>query len=49
MSGEFDSKKDSQSKKFKQRAQIFKKLSFRMLYHSKLSGLHYFDNMAIIH
>ena len=32
-----------------QRPQIFVKLSFRELYDSKLSGLHPFDNMAIIH
>ena len=31
------------------RLQIFVKLSFRELYNSKLSGLHPFDNMAIIH
>ena len=49
MSGEFDSRKDSQSAKFKQRPQIFVKLSFRELCSSKLSVLHAFDNMAIIH
>ena len=49
MSGEFDSRKDSQSTKFEQRPQIFIKLSFRELCDSKLSGLHAFDNMAIIH
>ena len=49
MSGEFDSRKDSQSTKFEQRSQIFVKLSFRELCDSKLSGLHTFDNMAIIH
>ena len=49
MSGEFDSRKDSQSKKFEQRPQIFVKLSFRELSDSKLSGLHPLDNMAIIH
>ena len=49
MSGEFDSRKDSQSIKVKQRPQIFVKLSFRKLGNSKLSGLHHFDNMAIIH
>ena len=37
MSGEFDSKKDSQSTKFGQRPQIFIKLC-----DSKLSGLHPF-------
>ena len=49
MSGEFDSRKDSQSTKFEQRPQIFVKLSFRELCDSKLSGLHASDNMAIIH
>ena len=49
MSGEFDSRKDSQSTKFEQRPQIFVKLSFRELCDSKLSGLHAFDNMAKIH
>ena len=48
MSGEFDSRKDSQSTKFVRRPQIFVKLSFRELCNSKLSGLHAFDNMAII-
>ena len=48
MSGEFDSRKDSQSTKFKRRPQIFVKVSFRVLYDSKLSGLHAFDNIAII-
>ena len=48
MSGEFDSRKDSQSTKFKWRPQIFVKLSFRELCDSNLSGLHAFDNMAII-
>ena len=47
MSGEFDSRNDSQSTKFEQRPQIFLKLSFRELHDSKLSGLHAFDNMAI--
>ena len=47
MSGEFDSRKDSQSIKFEQRRQEFVKLSFRDLGNSKLSGLHVFDNMAI--
>ena len=46
---EFDSRKDSQSTKFEQRSSIFAKLSIRELYDSKLSGLHAFDNMAIIH
>ena len=49
MSEEFDSRKDSQSIKFKQRPQILIKLSFRELCDSKLSGLRTFDNMAIIH
>ena len=49
MSGEFDSRKDSQSTKFEQRPQIFVKLNLRELCYSKLSGLHPFDNMAIIH
>ena len=48
MSGEFGSRKDSQLTKFERRPQIFIKLSFRELYDSKLSGLHPFDNMAII-
>ena len=47
MSGEFDSRKDSQSTKFERRPQIFVKLSFRELRNSKLSGLHAFDNMDI--
>ena len=41
--------KNSQSIKFERRPQIFVKLSFRELCDSKLSGLHAFDNMAIIH
>ena len=49
MSGEFDSRKDSQSTKLKLRPQIFVKLSFKELRNSKLSRLHTFDNMAIIH
>ena len=49
MSGEFDSRKDSQSAKFEQRPQIFVKLSFRELCNSKLSHLHAFDNMTITH
>ena len=49
MSGEFDSRKDSQPKKFEQRPEIFVKLSFRELRNSKLSGLHAFDDLAIIH
>ena len=46
MSGEFDSRKDSQSTKFERRPRIFVKLSFRELCGSKLSGLHPFDNMV---
>ena len=49
MAGEFDSRKDSQSTKYEQRPQIFIKVSFREVCDSKLSGLHTFDNMAIIH
>ena len=49
MSEEFDSTKDSQSTKFKQRPQIFVKPSFRELRDLKLSGLQAFDDMAIIH
>ena len=45
---EFDLTKDSQSRKFVQRPEIFVKLGFRELRDSKLSGLHAFDNMAII-
>ena len=49
MSGEFNSRKDSQSTKFKQKSQIFIKLKFRELSNSKLSGLHAFNNMVIVH
>ena len=49
MSGEFDSRKDLQSKKLERRPQIFVQLSFRELCDSKLLGLYAFDNMAIIH
>ena len=49
MSGEFDSKKDSQSIKFKQRPQIFAKLSFKELCDSKLSDLHPSNDMATIY
>ena len=49
MSGEFDSRKDAQSTKFERRPQIFVKLSFRELCDSKLSELHAFDNVTIIH
>ena len=48
MSGEFDSRKDSQSTKFERRPQVFAKPSSRELCDSKLSGLHAFDNMVII-
>ena len=40
---------DSHSTKFERMPQIYVKLSFRELCNSKLSGLHLFDNMAIIH
>ena len=49
MSGEFDSRKDSQSTKFEQRSQILVELSFREMCDSKLFGLHPFDNMVIIY
>ena len=54
MSGEFDLRKDSQLRKFQRNIceifpRIFVKLSFRELCYSKLSGLHAFDDMAIIH
>ena len=49
MLGEFDSRKDSHATKFEQRPQISVKISFRELCGSKLSGLHPFDSMAIIH
>ena len=49
MSGKFDSKKGSHSIKSEGGPQIFVKLTFRELCNSKLSGLHPFDNMAIIH
>ena len=49
MSGELDSRKDSLLTKFELTPQIFVKLSFRELCDSKLSGLHSFDNMVIIH
>ena len=49
MSVEFDSMKDSHSKKFERRPRIFVNLSFRESCGLKLSGLHLFDNMAIIH
>ena len=49
MSGEFDARQDFQSTKFELSPRIFVKLSFRELRNSKLSGLHAFDNVAIIH
>ena len=49
MSGEFDLRKNFQSTKFEGTPQIFVKLSFSEFCDSKLSGLHAFDNMAIIH
>ena len=49
IAGEFDSRKDSQSTKFERRPRIFVKLSFRESCDSELSGLHLFDNIAIIH
>ena len=49
MSGEFDSRKDLQTKKFERRPQIFLKLRFRELSHSKLSSLQAFDYMVIYH
>ena len=49
MSREFDSRKDLQSTNFTPRPRIFVELSFRTLRDSKLSGLHAFDNMALIH
>ena len=49
MLGEFDSRKDLHSTKFEQWPRIFVKLSFRELRGSKLSVLHPFDNMALIH
>ena len=49
MSGEFDSRKDSQSTKFERRPRIVPTLRFRELRDLKLPGLHAFDNMVIIH
>ena len=43
------SRKDSHSTKFERRSGIFVKLSFRELCDSKISGLHPFDNIAIVH
>ena len=47
MSREFDSRKDSLSRKFEERPRIFEKLRFRELCVSKLSGSHPLD-MPII-
>ena len=49
MPGEFDSGKDSHLAKLERSPRIFIEVSFRELCGSKLSGLHAFDNMAIIH
>ena len=49
MSGEFDSRKDSDSTKLEWRPQIYVKLSFRDLRGSKLFGLHPFDNIVKVH
>ena len=49
MSGEFESRKESQFTKFERRPRIFVKLRFRELCDSKLSGLNAFDDMATIH
>ena len=49
MSREFDSRKDLQSTKFDRMPRIFAKLNFRELCDTKLSALHPFDNIAIIH
>ena len=48
MAVDFDSRKDSESRKLEQKPQILVKLSCRELC-SKLSGLHAFNDMAIIH
>ena len=54
MSGEFNSRNDSHSTKLEGRPQTYVKLSFIELcvvqsYLHEVSGLHPFDNMAIIH
>ena len=46
---EFDSRKDSHSAKFKLTPGIFLKLTFRELRDLKLSGLHPFNNVVLIH
>ena len=47
MPEEFNSRKDSHSKKLEERPQLFVKVRFSELCCTKLSGLHPFDNMAI--
>ena len=49
ISREFDLRKDSHSTNLEQRPQIFVKLSFTESCGSKLSGIHPFDDMTIIH
>ena len=49
MSGEFDLRKDSHATKLEWRTQILVKLSFGELCGTKLSDLHPFNNMTIIH
>ena len=49
MLGDLDSREDSHSTKFEQRPPILVKVSFRELCDSKLSGLHPFVDMAILH
>ena len=49
MLGEFDLRKHSYSTQLERRHQILVKLSFTDLCDSKLSGLHPFNNIAIIH
>ena len=49
MSGEFNSRIESHSTKFEGSLRIFGKPSFRELCDLKLSDLHPFDNMVIIH
>ena len=48
MLGEFDSRKDSHQPNWNE-GLSFLNLRFRELFGSKLSGLHPFDNIAIIH
>ena len=47
MSGDFDSRKNSNSTKFEHRPRILVKLTFRELCDSNLFGLCPFDNMTI--